>query len=50
MQYTQEQYKNAIQMALAAGDQTTAEELAEEAAVLYPEGYSAPETPYLVLT
>lgn len=47
MQYTQEQYKNAIQMALAAGDQTTAEELAEEAAVLYPKGYAPPETPYL---
>jgi hypothetical protein len=47
MQYTKEQYKNAVQKALAAGDQETAEELAEEAAILYPEGYTSPETPYL---
>ena len=47
MQYTKEQYKNAVQKALAAGDQATAEELAEEAAILYPEGYTPPETPYL---
>jgi len=47
MPYTQEQYKQAISQALTVGDQESAEELAEEAAVLYPEGYTSPETPYL---
>ncbi len=46
MQYTKEQYKNAIQLALNSGEQEAAEELAEEAAVLYPEGYAPPERPY----
>ena len=45
MPYTKEQYKTAIQMALAAGDQQAAEELAEEAAVVFPEGYYTQPTP-----
>jgi len=46
MPNTKQQYKNAIQLALAAGNQEAAEELAEEAAVLYPEGYlDAPRQP-----
>jgi len=46
MPNTKEQYKKAIQLALAAGNQEAAEELAEEAAVLYPEGfYPAPRQP-----
>jgi len=40
MQYTQEQYSKAIQMALSAGDRKSAEELAEEAAILYPNAYT----------
>lgn len=46
MPYTQEQYKQAISQALTVGDQESAEELAEEAAILFPEGYTPPETPY----
>tara|TARA_R100000329_G_scaffold47188_1_gene43998 strand:- start:436 stop:2058 length:1623 start_codon:yes stop_codon:yes gene_type:complete len=46
MQYTQEQYRTAIQQALVVGNQQAAEELAEEAAVLFPKGYQAPSVPY----
>lgn len=46
MQYTQEQYRTAIQQALNAGNQEAANELAEEAAVLFPQGYQEPQTPY----
>lgn len=42
MQYTQQQYKDAINKAIAAGDRKSAEELAEEAAQLYG-SYKAPE-------
>jgi hypothetical protein len=46
MPNTKEQYKNAIRLALAAGNQEAAEELAEEAAVIYPEGFlDAPRQP-----
>ncbi len=41
MAYTQQQYVDAIRLAIEAGDNAAANELAEEAGRLFPEGYQA---------
>ena len=50
MEYTQQQYKDAIDKALAAGDRKSAEELAERAAQLYGSYRAAQLTPSQVMS